>query len=522
MYSSPYIKEIRNNLPRLLALIDRDLTSSSYGFGDRYYWAWGLIDFGNATFQGMVNGLARLWCGGLWPYETSKDTFLERIDSLYKGVDALTRNDGSLEEAFPNEGSFCVTALVAYDLLVALDLLKNQIDPIRQLKWEKIIRPLIEYLLKSRETHAIISNHLATAAAALARWHLLTGDEAAERRSLELLNDVLLHQSPEGWFREYQGADPGYQSFCTVYLADLYKLRPDWPIREALQRSVQFLWHFAHPDGSFGGVYGSRCTRYYCPAGILALAEEIPEAAVLAEYMATSVANHSVVTLSSIDEPNLIPFFNSYCWAAVIDAQQVLLHPRARESILLPALDPEPLQKLYQEAGLFIDRGFDHYSIIATGKGGVVYHFEKGGKTVIDAGIVIRNKSGHFGSSQGLSQMQLNEEDGILRVDAVISQMPKKLPKPWQFLLLRMFCVTVFKIPSIRERVKQILVHMLITGVKSWPLKNSRIIKLGKNIEILDEITLPDGYEIIETSGREFIGIHMASQGYWQHQDEER
>ena len=33
-----------------MSLYDNDQTSQSYGLGDRYFWAWGLTDFGNATF----------------------------------------------------------------------------------------------------------------------------------------------------------------------------------------------------------------------------------------------------------------------------------------------------------------------------------------------------------------------------------------------------------------------------------------------------------------------------------------
>ena len=111
MSSNPYLKEIRANLPRLLSLFDNDRTSFSYGIGDRYHWAWGLIDFGNGTFQGAAHGLARLWSAGLWPYPTTRSLFLERIDSIIQAASKLTRWDGSLEEAFPYEGSYCVTAL---------------------------------------------------------------------------------------------------------------------------------------------------------------------------------------------------------------------------------------------------------------------------------------------------------------------------------------------------------------------------------------------------------------------------
>ena len=183
MHPNPYLKEIRINLPRLLALFDTDRTSLTYGMGDRYHWAWGLIDFGNGTFQGAAHGLARLWSSGLWPYPTSKSVFLDRIDGMIEAASKLTRRDGSLEEAFPHEGSYCVTALVAFDLLCALDLLDEVITPERRERWEECIRPMLGYLIKADETHALISNHLATAVAAPARWHRRTGSTQAEFRA---------------------------------------------------------------------------------------------------------------------------------------------------------------------------------------------------------------------------------------------------------------------------------------------------------------------------------------------------
>ena len=80
---NPYLNEIQTNLPRLLALFDFDKTSHSYGFGDRFFWAWGIKDFPNGTFQGAVHGMARLWKFGLWPYDTKPDIFLNRIDSIF-------------------------------------------------------------------------------------------------------------------------------------------------------------------------------------------------------------------------------------------------------------------------------------------------------------------------------------------------------------------------------------------------------------------------------------------------------
>ena len=51
----------------------------------------------------------------------------------------------------------CVTALVAFDLLVSIDLLSEKINDVQRQEFIEIVRPLIIYLKNSDETHAIIS-----------------------------------------------------------------------------------------------------------------------------------------------------------------------------------------------------------------------------------------------------------------------------------------------------------------------------------------------------------------------------
>lgn len=515
-----YLKQVVDSLPRLLAMIDTDRSSRSYGMGDRYFWAWGLIDFGNGTFQGAAHGMARLWESGLWPYSTSKALFLGRIDALFVGAEKLTKQDGSLEEAFPNEGSFCVTALVAFDLLCTLELLNKEIDNSIRNRWQQIIQPMIAYLLKADETHAMISNHLATAVAALVRWYDLTKDSAAEERAKLFMSRIVNHQSSEGWFKEYDGADPGYQSLCTYYLADVYINRPDWGLLAPLRKSIQFLWHFAHPDGSFGGVYGSRCTRFYYPAGILAVANDIPEAAVLAKFMSNSIVQQKVVTLTTMDEPNFIPMFNAFCWAATIEQ---MFEESSRASVeLLPSLISDPYRKHFKQAGLIIDRGASHYTVISTHKGGVVNHFVNRKRMINNAGIVVSNKNGALGSTQGYAENNTIDwlDDQTLLIKAGISEMPKQLSDPFKFIALRLFCISIFRIAPLREWVKQQLVRLLITGNKYWSVENERIIKLGTDLSIEDNLINTNGYNEMKNI-KSFIPIHMASQGYWQVQDEE-
>jgi hypothetical protein len=518
---NPYLEEIRVNLPRLLSLFDNDRSSISYGMGDRYHWAWGLIDFGNGTFQGAAHGLARLWAAGLWPYATPKEIFISRIDALFHAAEKLTRNDGSLEEAFPREGSYCVTALVAFDLLCVLDLLREDLTEDHKQRWRSIIAPMITYLIHSDETHALISNHLATAVAALLRWHNLTGDKAAEEKARIQLDKILQHQSVEGWFKEYEGADPGYQSLCTYYLADVHRQRPDWNLLAPLHQSIQFLWHFAHPDGSFGGLYGSRCTRFYYPAGVMALANEIPEAAALAKFMESSIGEQKVVTLSAVDEPNLIPMFNAYAWAAVIADEGRAAQEGVAPTPKLPCHEQQPMQKHYCQAGLWLDRGPTHYTIVSTHKGGVVYHFHQAQPPIINAGVVVCDRKGRTGSTQGYDiQNKVRHGDGQLEITSQVIEMPKQLAGPFQFMVLRMLSLTLFRSAVVREWIKRRLVKMLITKPQTWPVRNIRRIQLGASLSIEDATHLALGYQVVENVGA-FIPIHMDSQGYWQIQDEE-
>lgn len=517
MHQNPYLSEVLANLPRLLALYDADATSTTYGMGDRYRWAWGLIDFGNGTFQGGAHGLARLWRNGLWPYPTTASKFLVRIDAMFAATRCLTRGNGSLEEAFPFEGSYCVTALVAFDLLCALDLLRPEIDDATVGRWRDTVRPLVGYLLEADETHAIISNHLATAAAALLRWHRLTGDCRAENKALEIVRRILAFQSDEGWFREYEGADPGYQTLCTYYMCDIHSARPDLNLLEPLRKSVRFIWHFAHPDGSFGGLYGSRYTRFYYPPGLEFLADEVPEARALAAFLAESITNQRVVSLSAVDEPNLVPMFNAYCWAATLLAAR----SHSEEPLLeLPAFS-EIGRVSFQDAGLLIDGGARHYTIISVHKGGVLMHFKDQRCALSDAGVLVLSPGGSLGSSQGYSSdNRVTLIGSELTIESHIRPMPKSLPSPAQFIVLRLLCLTAFRFYRIREWVKRMLVSLLITNTRTWPVTVKRVISLGEDADVCDDVSLSDGYRQVP-SAAPFVAIHMASQGYWQRQDEQ-
>lgn len=125
--SNPYLSHIHQVLPRRLSLFDEDATSSSCGM-------WGTGTTGRGGSSTSATPPCRVqhtdWCACgktvLCPYPTTPHLFLRRIDRMFDATAALTRRHGSLKEAFQNEGSYCVTALVAYDLLCARLFLQQQ------------------------------------------------------------------------------------------------------------------------------------------------------------------------------------------------------------------------------------------------------------------------------------------------------------------------------------------------------------------------------------------------------------
>lgn len=516
----PYISQVYRSLPRILGLYDTDITNPSYGLGDRFYWAWKLIDFPNATYQGVTHGLALLLSYDLLPKTFSKKYILGLIDSVFLGTKSILRNNGSLEEAFPYESSFCVTALVAYDQLNTINILKDFISKEKISNYLTIIKPLIQFLKKSKESHGFISNHLATAAAALYKWDILTGDHSSNLKANVILDSIISHQSNEGWYLEYEGADPGYQSLCMHYLADIYSLTKCSKLKISLEKSIDFLSHFVHPDGSFGGIYGSRNTRFYYPGGITSLAKYFSQANDIAIAMSISIDQGHTITLDAIDEPNLIPMFNSYCIAAT---SMGLSFPTDKK-FSLPWNRTTNFRTLYKKAGLLIDKGNEHYTIISIFKGGVCYHFENNKLTNKNLGKIFLNRKNKYLSTQVYNDcIQFTLNTNQLEIYGRLIKIHKHLLSPIKMVLLRIGNLTFLRCTIFREFIKKILVKYLITRKPYSKFTFSRKILLGAKLSISDSI-YPNQNQLQDQGDNSvnFSVIHMASQGYWQAQDAQK
>ncbi|MEQ1652038.1 MAG: hypothetical protein ABL897_06100, partial [Hyphomicrobium sp.] len=246
-----------------------------------------------------------------------------------------------------------------------------------------------------------------------------------------------------------------------------------------------------------------------------------PEARALADFMRQGIGQHATVPLRAIDAPNLVPLFNTYCWAARLLAQRSNAAADVRP-LEVPAKRQTDYRLHLPHAGLFIDHTAEHHTIISTHKGGVISHFVAGQLQRIDTGAALRDASGTIYTSQTYApenSVSIDDAAGILTVTSRLRRLKMPLPSPGNFVALRMLAMTVMRIGFLSNIIKQLLSRMLITAKRRDAGSNVRTIKLGTDLVVTDDSQAKLALNKIDNSGA-FSAIHMASQGYWQLSDD--
>ena len=497
---------------RALAEQDANPYSPTAGCFDRRFWAWKLVDLPEATFQRLVLPLAQLYRDPRSRFHGQPEV-LTAIRSGIAYAGTIQHANGSFDQAFPFEQSYGATAFLLYPLLEAAHLVDEHLDPDERLRAQRTCRKAAEFLSTHAERHGIIANHLAGAALALAT----AADTFAERRyddaAGELVRFLLSRQSREGWFPEYDGADPGYQTLCVDYLSAYAARRPSESLSAALERAVLFMQWFVHPDGTFGGIYGSRRTPVAYLAGLARLAPASPVAGAMCEALAAAMSRADSVAPSSVDIGNLAPLLTST--VAALQLAQGGLGAAAALPIARPTAAVD-----FPEAGLFVRSTPEHYAVVGVANGGTVTVFSRTSHKLLidDGGYVAECADGRRITTQSTNPQRKASVDGnAIVVDATFVGMSGTLPSPARFGVLRLLNLTVMRSITIGNWVKKRLVHLLMSNHGEVPIRLKRRIVVDGGVRIEDRIENPTGLELKwMTGGRPFSSIHMASAGYVQ------
>ena len=288
---------VLSQIPRILGLCDRQPDSPHQGCFDRLYWNYRIADFPSIWMQDGSLLLALLYghsfAGNLYHQKGAMREWAQSAINFW--VRCLHR-DGSGDEVYPYERSFCATAFSACAATEALMLLEGDMP--------ERLAATGPWLGRRAQSEA--ANQLAAASLALYNIALLGRDAKMERASEEVVLFLLDNQDGEGYFPEYGGCDIGYLSITLSFLAQLHRKNGDSRIWEGAQRALAFLENKIREDGTFDYHSGSRQTQYLYPFGFAYFASPI------LERMVNGLRDNQIVNPAWMDDRYVIPMTLDY------------------------------------------------------------------------------------------------------------------------------------------------------------------------------------------------------------------
>jgi hypothetical protein len=370
-----------------------------------------------------------------------------------------------------------------------------------------------DFAARSTEDYAFISNHQALFALAWLDAAELLGEDRHRERASNIIHEILKHQSQDGWYPEYGGPDPGYESLGIFYLAQYWQRTKSIQLFESLKRSIQFFAHCVHPDGSIGGVYGTRHTSLYYPGGFEILASRMPEASAVARFLLERLPCGNVLIPVVSDAENLPSLMTSYLEAAI---QPGDAHTN------VPPLPAQVLEGMrhFPDSALVVYGTHDYYAVAAAAKGGVCRIFDKRREclTFEDAGFVISSGGRNYTSQvKGPSSRIDRLEAASVSCSTVFTELRQELPTPAKYVVLRLLNLTVFRSLRLGAWIRKLILERLILVRQPGPFCLCRtIVFLANEIRVsnLIERTAPVRVESAALP-RALTAIHMGSAKYF-------
>ncbi|MHB8782192.1 MAG: prenyltransferase/squalene oxidase repeat-containing protein [Desulfobacteria bacterium] len=315
----PYLREALLAARRHLGEWNRIGYAADAGSLCRQAWLYRLpVGFHPPTLQCAAYSVGRLF---LFRHPDNPFCNSGQVLSALRAAVAFTRSlqhrDGSFPEWYPSQRSFCATSyLAAYHAMLLPELGSDWTEEhagwlFRAGRW--IARNLREES----------SNQMAAAACALhflSLWEKGREFDSGKTRATELL---LKGQHEEGWFPEYGGADPGYQSLTLDFLVRIRSRTPSEELLTRIRRGMEFLSATVLPDGTVPSACSMRGTNFLTPFAIEFMAGSSAEVALLRRKLLRGVATGAIPAPSTVDarcaSHLLLP---SYVDAAIIEAEK--------------------------------------------------------------------------------------------------------------------------------------------------------------------------------------------------------
>jgi hypothetical protein len=473
MHRGLFAREAILLIPKILTLLDRNPHSPTYGCFDRNFWHYKIIDFPSGMAQEFVWPLALVHRTDIPDnpfYQRSPLQEWVEAGILYAAGSA--HPDGSCDDYFPYEraGGAAAFSLLACMESYALLGLRNEAAL-------RFFRKRADWLASHQESGRL-TNHQALIVLCLELASRLLQTSRWDRAKDQRLDEVLSWQSPEGWFPEYEGCDPGYHSLTIWCLARIDQLRTNARLKGAIGKAVGLAAQFVHPDGTYGGEYGSRNTYSFFPHGFELAGKWMPEA--------LSVNDRFLVGLSNGLGPCYADdhILGHHAWNYLLAWRDFVVDRP-------PPLPRPSGRAFFPEAGILIERREETELYLGLNKGGVFKLYRKDQLAVSDTqlslqvakGRTIKNAVAHM-----TDRYQVRIEEDEIVIQGSLGWAKQKQMTPMSLLALRLAALSFGRLfPNL---IRGLLQRILITTKRDAPFTFSRRIRWKNGTwKVIDELS---------------------------------
>jgi len=499
-----YAEKAISEVPRLLSLMDRNKSSSTYGCFSRDYWQDKVIDFPCAHMQQSVLTLALIYS---YPFPNNIYYKNEKIKEwCLAGINywaGIQNNDGSFNEFYPNEHSLSTTAHTLYAVLTSLDVLKESGSDVVVNAASRAADWLSKY-----DEPATITNHQSAGLAALCSMSCV-GEKIDKKLIKAKLRKIMMAQTHDGAFIEYEGVDPGYATLSISFLAKYYKLTGDRSVLDVLKKAISFTSYFVYPNGTFSGGIGSRNTIHFNPHGFEILSEEIPLAGTIADKILEGLKNGNMISIKNMPDRYFSHYQNEFL-QAWIDYK-----PR-KKKVSLPF--ENNTTKYLDSSKIWVHRGDNYYLIVGEDKI-KVFRIDSPELIFSDCGFIGELEDGRVVTSQGKSIVEC--ENNRVSVRGKFRIVPQQVLTPTKMIFFRTGLLMLGRSGRAAYHIKNRLIKKLITADETLPITYHRTIEYKPVLKIFDEIRILKKNLEFRTLyiGDEFSAIHVPSSNYFQKQE---
>jgi len=498
MIDNPYKSICITFIQRMLTQLDRDIDSPSFGCFDRMYWHYKVMDFPNIIHQQAVLPLTKFYL-----YDFDGNVFFnnERVKTWCIGAinfwKSHIHSDGTGDEYWPNEHGYPPTVFPLYCVSEAYRQLKEKCIFFDN-NLERTLLKSAHFICIYKEKEAL-NQEVASLAALYSVSSVINDDKI--KKAIELKKAFIKKmKTAEGWLPEYGGCDLGYSSVTLDYLALCWSLSKDDFFLSLIGELVLFLSYFVHPDGSFGGEYGSRNTEYFMPNGLEVSGSKFPIAYKILDRIFKS-NNNLYYFYNGIDDR----YLGDYITRSFVDAFYNFEKRKNNSQDKYAQIKlPYEREKItyFSKAGLATVSYKKYYLVIGLVKGGTIKLFKKDKNRLLfsDCGYRIKLKSNQFAVSAWTRKdttfdyypgnKEFNCKGSFNKKDFLVS-------KPFKHIMLRLFAYIS------GNKIINLLKNIFIISDKKTNIIFSRKIIFDENqIKIMDVIISPKEVKLMSSSGR--------------------